>query len=276
MFGFNQREKRIFCYSLFLHFFGACFLFALGLIPSCEEETEEIHVFELAMSSEQPIVQQPSLPNPPPPKPKPPTALPPPKPVVQAKPKPPPPVQTKAPPVRSKPEITPPVAKPKTLPKAKPKAPPTPPKVVSFKDFQKNNKITSPKPAPRPPVAKPIVKIDPNRFKLSPIKLSNRPNTASSNVPASVLNAYLALVKSKLERAWKSKLGASSIINGGEACLSFKISTNGRLFGKRISKSSGNKDLDRLVLAAANLVSDVGIPPGGKLESELQIPFRLN
>jgi len=270
MFGFNRREKRIFRYSLFLHFLAACFLFAVGLLPSCEDETEEIHVFELAMSSEQPLVPQPSLPSPPPPSP------PPPEPVVQPKPKPPPPVQPKAPPVLPKPKITLPVTKPKTLPKSKPKAPPSPPKVVSFQDFQKNNKITSPKPTPRPPVAKPIVQIDPNRFKLSPIKLSSSLSTSSSNVPASVLNAYLASVKSKLERAWKSKLGASSIVNGGEACLSFKISSNGRLFGKRISKSSGNKDLDRLVLAAANLVSDVGIPPGGKLESELQIPFRLN
>ena len=59
MIGFNRREKKVFRYSLFFHLFGACFLFALGLFPSCEEETEEIHVFELAMASEQPIAPQP-------------------------------------------------------------------------------------------------------------------------------------------------------------------------------------------------------------------------
>jgi len=34
--------------------------------------------------------------------------------------------------------------------------------------------------------------------------------------------------------------------------------------------------LDRLVLQVANLVGNVGAPPGGKLESALKIPFRLN
>ena len=96
-----------------------------------------------------------------------------------------------------------------------------------------------------------------------------------SSVPASVLNAYLSAVKMKLERVWESKLRSTTITNGGEAWLSFEISPNGTLIRKKISRSSGNS-LDRLVLQVANLVGNVGAPPGGKLESALKIPCRLN
>ena len=98
MIGFNRREKIVFRYSLFFHFFGACFLFALGLLPSCEEEPEEIHVFELAMASDQPIVPQKpvTLPSPKPTPPK-----------VQPKPKPIPQVPVKKPVVEPKPTPTP-------------------------------------------------------------------------------------------------------------------------------------------------------------------------
>ena len=58
MIGFSRREKIVFRYSLFFHLFGALILFSLVFLPSCEEEPEEIHVFELAMASEQPIVPQ--------------------------------------------------------------------------------------------------------------------------------------------------------------------------------------------------------------------------
>jgi TonB family protein len=272
MFGFNRKEKRIFGYTLFFHFLGACFLFTLGLLPSCEDKPEEIHVFELAMASDQPLVQQPTLPPPPLPTPPPVKVVSQPEkptPVVPSKPKPPAPKPTPIPTPPPKPKVV----KPKPLPRP---VTPKQPKVVSFKDFQKKNNISPVKPSPRPQVSKPRVKINPNQFKLPPISISQKNSSSSSTVPASVLQAYLASVKSKLERAWKKKLGSSSIVNGGEAWLSFKISSNGSLISKRISKSSGNKDLDRLVLSASNLVGNVGMPPGGRLESELQIPFRLN
>jgi TonB family protein len=111
---------------------------------------------------------------------------------------------------------------------------------------------------------------------LDSIKISSNTGNAVSSVPASVINAYLSAVKMKLERVWESKLRSTSITNGGEAWLSFEISPNGTLIGKKISKSSGNSQLDRLVLQVANLVGNVGAPPGGKLDSALKIPFRLN
>ena len=273
MIGFNRREKKVFRYSLFFHLFGACFLFALGLFPSCEEEPEEIHVFELAMASEQPIVPQP-VPTPAP------TPTPPVKVTPRPEPKPLPPTPPIVDPVVKpkpvpKPKPTP--VKPKPVPKTTPK--PTPkPQAISFKDFQKKNNLKPTKPKPqvtRPSV--PVVKIDASRFKpLDSIKISSNTGNAVSSVPASVINAYLSAVKMKLERVWESKLRSTSITNGGEAWLSFEISPNGTLIRKKISQSSGNSQLDRLVLQVANLVGNVGAPPGGKLESALKIPFRLN
>ncbi len=270
MIGFSRREKIVFRYSLFFHLFGAFILFSLGFLPSCEEEPEEIHVFELAMASEQPIVPQV-------------TAIPPPQP--------PPPIEA-TPKPRPKPPVVEPVVKPKPTPppkpvppavKPKPRSNPKPvskpiekPRAISFDEFRRQNKL--PKVQSTPQVSKPVplVKIDPSRIK--PLEIEVSPNTGTSlrSVPASVLNSYLSSVKLKLERAWQSKLRSSSIANGGEVWLSFKISPNGSLVNQIISKSSGNRELDNLVLQVANLVGNVGIPPGGVLDSSLKVPFRLN
>ena len=122
----------------------------------------------------------------------------------------------------------------------------------------------------------PVVKIDQSRIKPLVIEVSKSTGTSSTSVPASVLNAYLSSVKAKLERIWEQKLRSSSISNGGEVWLSFRISSNGSLISKKISKSSGNRQLDALVLEVASLVGNVGTPPGGKLDSDLKVPFRLN
>ena len=268
MIGFNRREKIVFRYSLFFHFFGACFLFAIGLLPSCEEEPEEIHVFELAMASEQPIVPQEPVQMPSP------ESTPP---QVQPKPKPKPIPQV---PVRE------PVVKPKPTPipeppQVKPKPKPTPkpvekPKSISFAEFQRKNKLPPVKQTQQVTKPLPVVKIDQSRIKPFVIEVSKSTSTSSTSVPASVLNAYLSSVKAKLERIWEQKLWSSSISNGGEVWLSFRISSNGSLISKKISKSSGNRQLDALVLEVASLVGNVGTPPGGKLDSDLKVPFRLN
>jgi len=242
MIGFNRREKIVFRYSLFFHFFGACFLFALGLLPSCEEEPEEIHVFELAMASDQPIVPQ--------------------KPVTLPSLKP-----------------TPPQVHPKPKPKPTPEPTPKPvekPQSISFAEFQRKNKLPPVKQSQQVTKPLPVVKIDQSRIKPLVIEVSKSTSTSTTSVPASVLNAYLSSVKSKLERIWEQKLRSSSISNGGEVWLSFRISSNGSLISKKISKSSGNRQLDALVLEVASLVGNVGTPPGGKLDSDLKVPFRLN
>ena len=264
MVGLNRREKKIFAYSLFFHLFIGCFLFVFGLIPSCEEEPKEVHVFELAMATTQPM---PIKPAPLPPKVssnQPPLLSPTPKPAKQKpKPKPQPVVKEKP-----KPKVTP----TKTVPKANPKPKP---KVVSFNQFKQKHNLPTPSPVRSTPTHKPAYKINSSNFSLPSIQVASS-SSVSRTISPSVLNAYLAMVKAKLERAWETKLSGSSISSGGETWLSFKISASGKLLGKRISRSSGNLELDRMVLAAANMVTQVASPPGGKLDSELQIPFRLN
>ena len=272
MIGFNRREKIVFRYSLFFHFFGACFLFAIGLLPSCEEDPEEIHVFELAMASDQPFVPQKPV-QMPSPEPTPPQVQP------KPKPKPIPQVPVREAVVKPKPTPTPKPAQVKPKPKPIPEPTPKPvekPQSISFAEFQRKNKLPPVKQSQQVSKPLPVVKIDQSRIKPLVIEVSKSTSTSTTSVPASVLNAYLSSVKSKLERIWEQKLRSSSISNGGEVWLSFRISSNGSLISKKISKSSGNRQLDALVLEVASLVGNVGTPPGGKLDSDLKVPFRLN
>ena len=78
MLGLNKREGRIFRYALVGHGGLACLLFVFGLLPSCEEDPEVVHVFELsaATPSPTPIPPLPQVtPQPTPPKPVPPAAF---------------------------------------------------------------------------------------------------------------------------------------------------------------------------------------------------------
>ena len=102
MLGLNKKELRIFRWALACHLLLALGLFIYGFIPSCEEDPEIVHVFELATStppplpavkptppkpSPKPVVQKPT-PKPPPPKPKPVVSKPKPKPTPKPVPKP--------------------------------------------------------------------------------------------------------------------------------------------------------------------------------------------
>ena len=67
MLGLNRRESKVFRFSLVGHGMVAMSLFCFGILPSCEEELEEIHVFELAAASPfpQPAEDVPLPPAPP-------------------------------------------------------------------------------------------------------------------------------------------------------------------------------------------------------------------
>ena len=85
----------------------------------------------------------------------------------------------------------------------------------------------------------------------------------------------LAKLRAKLEQAWIGLQKNSNLRVGGEAFLSFKISSSGSLIYPSISRSSGNAALDQLVLQVSKSVGNLGRPPGEKLSSSLEIPFRL-
>ena len=263
MLGLTKKESKFFMNSLVGHAVLIALAGTLGFLPSCEKQDEEIHVFELASASYAPPL--------------------PPMPVEVIKPTPPkvvpvPPKQTPKPIVKTKPapkKVTP---KPTQVPKSKPKPPikpPSKPKIVTIDQFRKEHKLAAvPKPSHKPVPQKPKVRINPNNFSLPKITISNPP-TQASNVDPTILNRYLGEVKAKLETVWHRLQAGTDIGVGGEAFLSFRISSNGTLLSPLISRSSGNKTLDRLVLQVSKSVGNLGRPPGGKLSSSLEIPFRV-
>jgi len=264
MLGLNRKESRVFRFSLVGHGLVALGCAVFGFLPSCEEEEEKVHVFELASSSPFPTIPAPQLPTPP----------------KAVEPKPTPPKPKPTPPRAVEPKPTPPkVVKPKpkpTPPKVvKPKPKPQPPQTVSFSQFKKDHKLPDPptrKPKPAP--IKPAPRIDGSKYTLPAPKLGN--SSSRSSVPQSVLDAYLSQVQAKMDRVWKRLQSATDLGFGGEARLSFRISSNGTIVSAKLSKLSGNKALDDLVLRVSRSVGNVGAPPGGKLDSALEIPFVVN
>jgi protein TonB len=250
MLGMNQKEGQIFRFALLGHIAFAFFLFVYSFIPSCEEKPEVVHVFELASSPPPPASQV----RPTPPKPTP-------KPVVQ----------------KPIPKPTPPKPKPvvkKTTPK--PVITQPQPKKISFDQFRKQHDLPTPKPTVKQPPTKPVnIKINPNDFKLAPITVST-PSSTTSTVSPTLINQYLAGVKSRLEQIWQRLLAQTDLSSGGMAHLGFRIGSDGSLIQPRITKSSGNSALDALVLRVAQSAGNVGRPPGGSFSSSLEIPFRVN
>lgn len=254
MFGMSQKEGRIFRMALIGHLVLALGIVVYSLLPSCEEEPEIVHVFELAST-------------PPPPAPQVRKPTPKPKPVVQ-KPAPKPPTP-KPKPVVKKPS-------PKPSPKPKPVVQKPEPKKISIDQFRQKHDLPSPKTPPAKPRPKPVkIKINPNDFRLAPIVV-NTPSRTTSTVSPTLINQYLAGVKSRLEIVWQRLLAQANLGTGGMAHLGFQIGPDGSLLRPVITRSSGNASLDALVLRVARSVGNLGRPPGGSFSSSLEIPFRVN
>ena len=268
MLGLNNRENRVFRICLLGHLFLGAGLFIMSFFPSCENEPEEIHVFELASTTPTPMPKPPTFPK----TPQPPLVPQTPKKIIEK------PLPDKiAPKLKPTPKLTPKTRKPKpkVLPKPEPKPQPKPQtKSMSIEQFRKTQKLPYP-PKPRPPVRniQPI-KLNPQDFSLPKIKISS-PENSTPTVSPGAINQYLARVKAKLEGVWRKLLVNSSLGTGGEARLSFRISPSGAVISPRISKSSGNITLDRLVMEVAQRGGVFGPPPGGRLDSVLEIPFRV-
>ena len=268
MLGLNNRENQVFRICLLGHLFLGAGLFIMSFFPSCENEPEEIHVFELASTTPTPMPKPPTFPK----TPQPPLIPQTPKKIIE-KPLPDKIAPKLKPTTKPTPKTTKP--KPKVLPKPEPKPQSKPqPKSMSIEQFRKTQKLPYP-PKPRPPVRniQPI-KLNPQDFSLPKIKISS-PENSTPTVSPGAINQYLARVKAKLEGIWRKLLVNSSLGTGGEARLSFRISPSGAVISPRISKSSGNITLDRLVMEVAQRGGVFGPPPGGRLDSVLEIPFRV-
>ena len=240
--------------ALIGHLVLALGIVVYSLLPSCEEEPEIVHVFELAST-------------PPPPAPQVRKPTPKPKPVVQ-KPAPKPPTP------KPKPVVKKPSPKPSPKPKSVVQKPE--PKKISFDQFRQKHDLPSPKTPPAKPRPKPVkIKINPNDFRLAPIVV-NTPSRTTSTVSPTLINQYLAGVKSRLEIVWQRLLAQANLGTGGMAHLGFQIGPDGSLLRPVITRSSGNASLDALVLRVARSVGNLGRPPGGSFSSSLEIPFRVN
>ena len=261
MFGMSQKEGRIFRMALTGHLVLALGIVVYSFLPSCEEEPEIVHVFELAST-------------PPPPAPQVRKPTPKPNPVVQ-KPAPKPPTPKPKPVVKKNIPKPKPVVK-KPAPKPKPVVQKPQPKKISFDQFRQKHDLPSPKTPPAKPSPKPVkIKINPNDFRLAPIVV-NTPSTTTSTVSPTLINQYLAGVKSRLESVWQRLLAQADLGTGGMAHLGFRIGPDGSLLQPVITRSSGNSALDALVLRVARSAGNVGRPPGGSFSSSLEIPFRVN
>ena len=260
MFGMSQKEGRIFRMALTGHLVLALGIVVYSFLPSCEEEPEIVHVFELAST--------------PPPAPQVRKPTPKPKPVVQ-KPAPKPPTPKPKPVVKKNIPKPKPVVK-KPTPKPKPVVQKPQPKKISFDQFRQKHDLPSPKTPPAKPNPKPVkIKINPNDFRLAPIVV-NTPSTTTSTVSPTLINQYLAGVKSRLESVWQRLLAQADLGTGGMAHLGFRIGPDGSILQPVITRSSGNSALDALVLRVARSAGNVGRPPGGSFSSSLEIPFRVN
>ena len=260
MFGMSQKEGRIFRMALTGHLVLALGIVVYSFLPSCEEEPEIVHVFELAST--------------PPPAPQVRKPTPKPKPVVQ-KPAPKPPTPKPKPVVKKNIPKPKPVVK-KPPPKPKPVVQKPQPKKISFDQFRQKHDLPSPKTPPAKPSPKPVkIKINPNDFRLAPIVV-NTPSTTTSTVSPTLINQYLAGVKSRLESVWQRLLAQADLGTGGMAHLGFRIGPDGSILQPVITRSSGNSALDALVLRVARSAGNVGRPPGGSFSSSLEIPFRVN
>ena len=256
----SQKEGRIFRMALTGHLVLALGIVVYSFLPSCEEEPEIVHVFELAST--------------PPPAPQVRKPTPKPKPVVQ-KPAPKPPTPKPKPVVKKNIPKPKPVVK-KPTPKPKPVVQKPQPKKISFDQFRQKHDLPSPKTPPAKPSPKPVkIKINPNDFRLAPIVV-NTPSTTTSTVSPTLINQYLAGVKSRLESVWQRLLAQADLGTGGMAHLGFRIGPDGSILQPVITRSSGNSALDALVLRVARSAGNVGRPPGGSFSSSLEIPFRVN
>jgi TonB family protein len=165
---------------------------------------------------------------------------------------------------------------PKPTPKPKPVVQKPEPKKISFDQFRQKHDLPSPKTPPAKPSQKPVkIKINPNDFRLAPIVI-NTPSRTTSTVSPTLINQYLAGVKSRLEDVWQRLLAQANLGTGGMAHLGFQIGPDGSLLRPVITRSSGNASLDALVLRVARSVGNLGRPPGGSFSSSLEIPFRVN
>lgn len=88
----------------------------------------------------------------------------------------------------------------------------------------------------------------------------------------SALGLYIAEIKGALEDAWPQPTGLADSLTTN---VEFSVTAEGRIYGMRVVKSSGNPAYDQSVAAAFAGVGGVGPTPDGK-PLNLRLTFKMN
>lgn len=241
-------KDQAFWTAVILHVVVLLALFLATIIEYFRPD-EEVHVFEIvSASAPSPTVSEPTNSTEPPP---------PDIPNLDFAPLPEVPTIEIPPPQETPPPPAPPTQKPTRAP------PPEKPKMMSYEEFLKHNKIREPRQqpsAPRPQVKK--ITINTPQINASSLPTTYQGPSQPTAAQLSALNQYTSQLSARLYRAWQQpqSLGGLNL----RVKVSFFVSASGQISQVRLAPGSGNAAFDRSVLAAFRTVGNVGPTPNGQ------------
>ena len=136
------------------------------------------------------------------------------------------------------------------------------------------------KPAPKP-VKQKVEKPEPRKKKISKSAASAEAKSAPQGAtgvskPRVSSASWKAKVVSWLKRHQRYPASAKSQRQEGNVQVAFTIDAGGRVKSARVSRSSGNAELDRAALDMVRRSSPVAAPPDGETTRSLVVPVAFN
>lgn len=172
-------------------------------------------------------------------------------------------------PVMPEPEPIPPTPAPVT-PAPRPEPTPEPPKLISLKDFRKDNPLKTPKP-PKPQPTRTVTapKIDTSKYSRNlqnnlPTTVHN-PSGSLTAAERTALQRYGDQLNSRLNSAWIKPANLAGV--GLMVTVVFDVSSSGRISNIKLRPASGNHSFDASVKAAFTRVGSGGVTPTGQAHS---------
>lgn len=98
------------------------------------------------------------------------------------------------------------------------------------------------------------------------------PNLAGSGSSGDESTAYRSALRREIERHKRYPQRAKMMRKQGTATVSFNIAADGSISGAKVSKSSGNDDLDNAAVQAVQSAKPIGPRPAG-MSSALSVPM---
>lgn len=183
--------------------------------------------------------------------------------------------------LKSKTEVPDPTVKPKPQ-KIQPKPEPKPVQKPAPKPKPKPKPV--PKPVQKPkPTPKPINQVRGERNVKSPNQINSKSsgpavNTSKKvvgNAQGKTIDSYRTQLRRAIERQKRYPRRAQMMNKQGVVRISFTLNANGSLSNIRVSKSSGNKDLDNAALKAVQKAHSVG-PRPANMEANVTVGLEFS